>query len=107
MVREGPHDKDTKVQDIIAKSPTFQYWNTILNMGIWGLTFVWAHREQDFSLYVESLKAPVPWLFALDHHNYARWISVHIRDLECLLTSIQAEFVEHGLWVVPKTTHRF
>lgn len=59
MVNEGPHDEKTKDawrQDMITKSPTFQYWDTILNMKIQGLIFVRAHREQDFPLYAESLK---------------------------------------------------
>jgi hypothetical protein len=87
------------------KSPTFQYWNTILNMDILGLIFVRAHRERDFALYVESLKALVPWYFVLDHQNYVRWISVHIRDMKSLSPSIQEEFEEHSHWVVPKTTN--
>ena len=110
MVTEKPHDDQTKYawrQDMISKSPTFQYWDTILNMEIMGLIFVRAHREQDFPLYVESLKALVPWFFALDHHNYARWIPVHIRDMESLPASIHKEFEEHGHWVVAKTANRF
>jgi hypothetical protein len=102
MVNEEPHDEETKealIQDMTTKSPTFQYWNTILNMDILGLI--------GFALYVESLKALVPWFFALDHQNYARWISVHIRDMESLSTSIQEEFEEHCHWVVPKTINLF
>ena len=110
MVTEKPHDDQTKDawrQDMISKSPTFQYWDTILNMEILGLIFVRAHREQDFPLYVETLKALVPWFFALDHQNYARWIPVHIRDMESLPASIHKEFEEHGHWVVAKTANRF
>ena len=92
---------------MISKSPTFQYWDTILNMEILGLIFVRAHREQHFPLYVESLKALVPWFFALDHQNYFGWIPVHIRDMESLPASIHKEFEEHGHWVVYKTTNRF
>ena len=33
---------------------------------------------------METLKAIDPWSFALDHHNYARWIPVRIRDMESL-----------------------
>ena len=69
-------------------SPIFQYWNTILDMELLGLIFIRAHRERKFSLYIESLKALAPWFFALDHHNYARWIPVHICDMESLPTSI-------------------
>ena len=107
---EGPHDENTKEawrQAMIIKSPTFQYWDTILRMEILGLIFVRAHREQDFPLYVESLKALVPCFFALDHQNYSRWISVHIRDMESLPTSIYQEFKEHGHWVVKKPANRF
>ncbi|KAG0719806.1 hypothetical protein GWK47_007093 [Chionoecetes opilio] len=71
-------------RDMAARSPTFHYWDTILRLEILGLIFVRAHREQDFPLYVETLKALVPWFFALDHQNYARWLPVHIRDMESL-----------------------
>lgn len=75
MQTEGPHDESTKEtwrQAMVAKSPTFQYWDTIIKMEIMGLIFVRAHRELNFSLYVESLKALAPWFFALDHQNYSR-----------------------------------
>ena len=61
-----------KTKNMINKSPTFQYWDTVLHMEITGLIFVRAHREQNFPPYVETLKALVPCFFALDHHNYAR-----------------------------------
>ena len=77
-------------------------------MEIIGLIFVRAHREQNFPLYVEILKALVPWFFVLDHHNYARWIPIHICDMENLPASILAElFKDHGHWIVQKTTNRF
>jgi len=107
---EGPHNDSTKEvwrQAAITKSPTFQFWDTILRMEILGLIFVRAHREKKFSLYVESLKNVVPWFFAFDHHNYARWIPVHIRDMESLPTSVYEQFEERGHWVVQKTTNRF
>ena len=55
-----------------AKSPTYQYWDTVLQLEILGLIFVRFHREQDFPLYVESLKGLASWFFALDHQNNAR-----------------------------------
>ena len=62
LCTEGPHDENTKEawrQAMISKSPTFQYWDTIFRMKVLGMIFVRAHREQDFPLYVESLKALV------------------------------------------------
>ena len=58
-------------------------------------------------MYVDSMKALVPWFFSMDHHNYARWIPVHIRDMENLPPTIKEEFEQHGHWVVFKTTNRF
>ncbi|KAJ8037688.1 hypothetical protein HOLleu_18574 [Holothuria leucospilota] len=66
-----------------------------------------AHWEHNFRLYVEALKAVTKWFFALDHQNYARWMLIHIRDMESLPPSIRKEFEEHGNWVVNKTNNRF
>lgn len=99
------HTNETKEewrQKMIQRSPTFQYWDTILNMELLGLMFVRSHREGNFHLYVETLKALALWFFALDHHNYARWIPVHIQDMERLPASVLKEFEEHSHWVVKK-----
>ena len=106
-VLQDENSKEVWRQEMISMSPTFQYWDTVRRMEILGLIFVRAHREQNFPLYIESLKALAPWFFALDHHNYSRWISIHIRDMESLPTSIYEEFKECSNWVVKKTTNRF
>ncbi|VDI52492.1 Hypothetical predicted protein [Mytilus galloprovincialis] len=44
----------------------------------------------------------IPWVFALDHPNYARWLPIHVRDmlsLDTLAPSIATEF-ESGHFVV-------
>ena len=46
-----------------------------------------------------TLKKRVLLFFALDHQNYARWVSVFIRDLESLPSTIQEEF-EAGHWTI-------
>ena len=92
---------------MVEKSPTFQYWDTVLNMELLGLIFIRSHREGNFPLYVESLKALVPLFFALNHHNYARWIPIHIRDIESLPAPTLKEVDEHSHWVIHKTTNRF
>ena len=68
--------------------PMFLHWNTVLNLELSGLIFVRAHRERKFSLYLDSLKTIAPWFYALDHYHYARWVPVHICDMEKLPTSI-------------------
>lgn len=99
--------KETWRQDMISRSPTFQFWDTVLHFELLFLLFIRAHRQANFHLYVDSLKALVPWFFSMDHHNYARWISVHLRDMENLPPMIKEEFEQHGHWVVFKTTNRF
>jgi hypothetical protein len=48
----------------------------------------------------------VPMCFAIDHANYARWLSVHIRDTNSLPESTKKEFQEHGHWVISKINNR-
>ena len=88
--------RETWRQDMISRSPTFQFWDTILHFELLGLLFIRAHREANFHLYVDSMKALVSWFFSMDHHNYARWIPVHIRDMENLPPTIKEEFEQHG-----------
>ena len=100
---EGLHNEETKQawkMSMIEKSPTFQFWDTVLRMELVGLIFVRAHREKNFPLYIESLKSIVPWFIAFDHTHYARWLPIHIRDLENLPRSIIKEFQDQGHWVI-------
>ena len=66
--------------DMVKGSPTFMFWDLILKYETLILTFVQAHREKNFPLYVQVLEELVPLFFALDHVNYSRW-------LPCLSTS--------------------
>ena len=84
-----------------AQSPTFQFWDTIMNLEKLILIFVRAHRERNFELYVETLEELVGFLFALDHFNYARWLPIHIRDMKSLPAVFQEEFKKN--WVASKS----
>ena len=64
------------------------YWKNILAMQIHILIFICALRESNFELYVVSLKSLIKWFFALDHYNYACWLSVHLFDLLSLENSL-------------------
>ena len=46
-------------------------------------------------------------LCSLAHHNYARWLPVHIYDMEHLPPAVLKQFVENGFWVVTKTSNKF
>ena len=58
--------------DMIKNSPTFAFWDMILQLELLVLIFVRSHREKNFTLYVEVLEALAPWFFALDRTNYSR-----------------------------------
>ena len=52
------------------------------------LIFIRALPESNFELYVVPLKSLMKWFFALDHYNYARWLSVYLFDLLSLKNSL-------------------
>ena len=58
---------------------------------------------------VEILTAIIPWMFAMDHYHYARWLSVHVIDLQELPNDspdTHREFVK-GNFVTQKSSHKF
>ena len=63
------------------------YWSLVINLQIEILIFVCSVREGNFNLYVQSLRNPLKWFFALDHTNYARWLTIHVFDLISLPTT--------------------
>ena len=87
----------------------FNYWFKTLSLELLMLRFNRSLREGNFQLYVESLAEIMPWMFALDHTHYARWLSVHIRDMTSLSNThpdILSEF-NSGKFVVHKTRNKF
>lgn len=92
-----------------AEQPQFLYWTRVLLLELCILEIVRSLREGDFSLYVQSLLKLMPWVFALDHVNYSRWLSVHIRDMLSLPTTHPNVFQQFksGTFVVHKTKHPF
>ena len=64
-LQQDAETREAWINNMIEKSPTFQYWNTILKIEITGLIMIRARRDQNFPLYVESLKESTPWFFAL------------------------------------------
>ncbi|MES9880445.1 MAG: hypothetical protein ABW185_06130, partial [Sedimenticola sp.] len=92
-----------------TRSVHFDYWLKVLSLETMLLVYVRSLREANFDLYVQSLAHITPWMFALDHTHYARWLSVHIRDMMILSVkhpNILEEF-RAGNFVVHKTSNRF
>lgn len=92
-----------------TKHPQFAYWSIVKELQLIVMTFIRALRTSNFTLYVDSLTKLVPYFFALDRTHYARWLSVHIRDMASLATSCPSTFAEFmaGKFTVKKTGHPF
>ena len=87
----------------------FDYWLKTLSLELLLLRYIRSLREGNFQLYVESLTQIIPWMFALDHTHYSRWLPVHIRDMMNLTEKhpdVLAEF-KSGNFVVHKTSKKF
>jgi hypothetical protein len=58
----------------------FRFWDIELELELMVLTFVRSITESQFKLYTDCLQKLLPWFFACEHTNYARWLSVLVRD---------------------------
>ena len=57
---------------------------------------------------IPTLTKIMPWMFALDHIHYSRWLQVHIRDIMALASKhpkVAKEF-HSGKFVVNKTGNK-
>ena len=89
----------------IASSPQLQYWSITLDFELAVLIFVQSIRCGNFALYKDALSKIIPWFFALDHTNYARWLPVHLHDVMQLAMkhpNLESKF-EAGHFVVHET----
>ena len=78
-------------------SPQFHFWSLTLHFQLTTLINVQSLSEEDFQFYKNACQSLSPWYFFFRQHHYARWLSVHIRDMECIETeipTIAAEFRE-------------
>ena len=66
------------------KYPQFNFWSLIRSMDMLLLRFVRSLESKNFKLFVEPFEEMLPFCFTLDHLNYARWLSVHLKDLKSL-----------------------
>jgi len=95
--------------DMESSHPQFFYWSKTLKLEVLFLQFMRSQRDGNFLMYLEVLGSIIPWMFAMDHFHYARWLSVHVRDLmqlegEC--PTVWNEFLK-GHFVTQKTSHKF
>lgn len=66
-------------------------------------------REANFRLYCQALQELLPYFFANNNVNYARWLPIHLKDMLCLEQkhpAIATEF-HNGKFVVHKSVRKF
>ena len=87
LLRQGyqESDCDSSFDDFcdeqVKRHPQFRYWLSIMQLEVILLSFVRSLQQGNFELYLESLKKLAPWMFVLDHINYARWLPFYLRDM--------------------------
>ncbi|RXN31429.1 hypothetical protein ROHU_004760 [Labeo rohita] len=91
------------------ESPQFQFWELVLSMELVIFSLVRSFREANFNLYCQALSALIPFFFANNNVNYARWLPIHLRDMVSLEQTHPQIFSEFqlGKFVVHKTHREF
>ena len=69
---------ETWCQKRLKESPQFHFWHLVLSMELTISSLVIAFREAKLTLYCQALCALIPFFFATNNVNYARWLPVHL-----------------------------
>ena len=89
-----------------VKPKTFQFWNEYTKTL---LHYIRAERVRNWDLHLSSVVEMTRYMFAYDHTNYARWMSVYLCDMQLLpisAPSVQMEF-ETGSHSVNRSANSF
>ena len=106
--REGEDVDFARWCDIEKERSMFFFWDMILKLEATLLSFIRSIRTGNLSAYIESMKEVLPFFFALDKFNYARWLSVHLHDLLKLKQNDPNGFKElEQNFVVSKSKRQF
>ena len=91
------------------ESPQFQFWHLILNMQFVVFLLIRSSREGNFDMYREALSEFISYFFGNNNVKYARWLTVHFRDmmsLEKQHPDVAVQFHKEK-FVVPKSRREF
>ena len=75
----------------------FKFWNLILQLELLLFEFVKSIRSGNLQLFINTLMKIAPWMFALDHHNYARSHINEISQLQQNHPGVYEEFLKGRL----------
>ena len=92
-----------------ASSKLFAYWEEYNGMVNLLLHFLQAERTGDWKLHLSAVAAMTPYFFAMDRHNYARWLPVYLADMHQIESKHPRVYVEfmRGNHVVCRSSHPF
>ena len=83
----GPktHQELSDFLETAREHPTGRLWvDCLIKPTLLALMFLRGERNGDFLLQQYSLKSMLPYFFAAGHHNYARYLSWYVRQMEHL-----------------------
>ena len=93
-----------------SQNPNYALWNSFIEMVEILRLFVRGTREGNFELHLASVRSMLPWFFAYDRQNYARFLTIYwfeMMQLETTHPEIYASFCEGEFVVQRHTDHPF
>ena len=97
-------------ENLMSESVMWRSWKSYLDMWELFLCIIYATRSGDWELYVESIRSILPWIFAYDRQNYARYLTLHFMDLLNLeenYPSVHCEFIKGSFAVQMSSDNPF
>ena len=94
----------------MSESVMWRFWKSYLDMWELFLCIIYETRSGDWELYVESIRSILPWVFAYDRQNYARYLTLHFMDLLNLeenYPSVHCEFIKGSFAVQMSSDNPF
>ena len=61
--------------ELCEESEMWRFWQSFLSMMGNLLSILYGTRTGNWQLYIESINMLLPWTFAYDRHNYARYLT--------------------------------
>ena len=110
-LREGLQDVIKKLEEFKEErrkaSKLFAFWEEYGTMVDLLLQLIKVERTGNWKLHLCTVAAIVPYFFAMDRHNYSRWLPVYLFDMQQLETKhprVHQEFV-NGNHVVSRSSN--
>lgn len=78
---------NTYVNKKSATNKTMGIWMVYMQMVQTLLLFIRATRDNNWELHLSAVRSMLPWFFAADHVNYARYGSIYWLEMICMNTT--------------------